>query len=360
MAATGSPARANRDQAMQPVGGPAVWSAAEMAARDDWLYRLSAEDLGELEAAAADFEASGRDLLEMRRELFPLPSFGARLHRFRAEILDGRGFVQLRGLPVARYDRRQAATVFLGIGAHLGDEMASQNAKGHVLGHVRDIGQSRRDPDQRGPYSRERIPFHVDCCDIVGLLCLQPAKAGGESSIASSGHIYNTLLARRPELIAPLTRPVYRDRRGEIPPGKEPWYAIPVFSRDGDLLSTSIEPTYIGSVARHFDKEPNDDAQREGVAAVQALAEELHLDIAFEQGDMQFLHNHTIMHSRQGFEDFPEPDRHRHLLRLWLLNHDGRPLPAAYYERHGAPDSVRRPGGIVGPDTVLHCPLEPA
>ena len=343
---------------LQPISGPEVWSGADMAARSDWLYNLTVDDIAEIDDAAAEFIASGQDLLALNQERFPLPQFGATLQGLRAEILRGRGFVQLRGLPVARMSRLQAALAFMGIGAHLGDAFASQNAKGHVLGHVKDLGQSRENPDQRGPYSSETIPYHVDSCDIVGLLCLQAARSGGESSLASSGHIYNELLRRRPDLVEPLTRPIYRDRRGEVPTGKEPWYAIPIFSHFEGHLSTNIEPTYIASAERHFDKEPHSEEQLEALDLVARLAREVHLDIAFEVGDMQFLHNHTIMHSRRGFIDGDSEDEVRHLLRLWLLCDDGRPLADAYYERHGSRATIRRPGGIVGPDTVLNCPLD--
>ena len=89
----------------------------------------------------------------------------------------------------------------------------------------------------------------------------------------------------------------------------------------------------------------------------QALSEELRFDTGFMRGDMQFCNNHVIFHTRRAFEDFDDPSRKRHLLRLWLKALDGRPLPAAFYERHGTADSIDRPGGIVGIDTVLNAPI---
>lgn len=347
-----------RDQ-LSPVSGPNVWTADEMRLRGDWLYRLSDADIADVDAATAAFIDSGRDLLEIDQESFPLPSFGARLKQIREDILRGRGFVQMRGFPVDRYSRLEAAVAYMGVGAHLGDHMVSQNAKGHVLGHIYDIGQSRANPNQRGPYSSDSIPFHCDYCDIVGLLCLQRSDTGGESKLASSGAIYNEMLRRRPDLVAELMKPNYRDRRGEVPPGKEPWYAIPIFSFTDGLFSLNVEPTYSGSVARHFDHDPNSPTMREAEALLQEVAEAVHLDIDFEPGDMQFLHNHTITHSRGAFRDPVGEPGHRHLLRLWLTCDDGRPVPDAYYERIAARGAVPRPGGIVGPDTVLNCPLEP-
>ena len=330
-----------------------------MRADKRWLVTLATEEIDEIESALHELRSRNLPLLEMQRDDFVIPRLGAHLREIRRDLLHSRGFVQIRGLPVERLGREATAIAFWGIGLHLGDEFASQNQHGHLLGHVRDLGESRSNASQRGPYSRETIPYHVDCCDIVGLLCLHPAKRGGESSLTSSGAVYNTLLERHPQYAACLSEPICRDRRDEIPPGMKPWYAIPIFNHHDGLLSVSIEPTYIGSIARHFGGvNPHTAEQLEAVEAVQRIADELRLDIEFEQGDMQFVHNHTIMHSRQAFEDHEASQKKRHLLRLWLLNHDGRPLPDAYYERHGTRETVERPGGIVGPDTVLNAPLE--
>ncbi len=346
---------------MQPVRGPAVWNADDLAARSDWLHVLDEAEVAELsEVADAATAAAGFDLRKLDRGRFVLSaSLAATIGRIRREIVDGLGFVQIRGLPVARFGRRKAATIFWGIASHLGDEIVSQNARGHLLDHVKDLGQTFRDPSSRGPYTRERIEYHTDACDVVGLLCLQPSASGGESTLASAGTVHNEMLRRRPDLVAALLEPVCRDRRDEVPAGREPWYAMPVFNFHEGLLSITNEPSYIDSVARFFGgRNPNSPAQLEGLRLLDEIAEELHFDIAFEAGDMQFLHNHTVMHSRQAFTDFPEPARKRHLLRIWLLTYDGRPVPPVFYERNGSPQTSRRPGGIVGVATTLRIPLD--
>ncbi|MEC7397305.1 MAG: TauD/TfdA family dioxygenase, partial [Pseudomonadota bacterium] len=109
-------------------------------------------------------------------------------------MLHGRGFGLIRGLPVDDFGKRAAAIAFCAVGQDLGDDVLSQNKHGHVLGHVTDIGEYRSNPSQRGPYSREEIPFHVDCSDIVGLLCMEVSKFGGESSLVSSVAVYNEML----------------------------------------------------------------------------------------------------------------------------------------------------------------------
>jgi hypothetical protein len=343
----------------KPVQHPSVWSPHDLADHTNWLVRLRASDIAELESAVEPLLRDNVPLEQITKAEFPLGEFGDHLREVRNELLHGRGFVQMRALPLDRLGRHWGAIAFWGIGLHIGDEFASQNKHGHLLGHVRDLGESRTNTAQRGPYSRETIPYHVDCCDIVGLCCAAPAKRGGESSVVSSGLIFNTLLEHYPEHVAPLMKPVYRDRRDEIPSGKEPWYAVPVFTRNGNLLTANIEPTYIGSVARHFEgNDPNSKEQRDAIAVVQRLADEFRFDVQFERGDIQFVHNHVIMHSRQAFEDFELVDEKRHLFRLWMLNHDGRALPDAFYERHGDRSTVRRPGGIVGKDTQLCAPLD--
>lgn len=342
---------------LAPVVDPAAWRADDMARSKDWLYELSAAEISEIDAAVA--AASGRDFLTVGRDDFSLPTFAATLADIRQDILYGRGFVLIRGMPIGDYDIRQTAMAFWGIGRHLGDDVLSQNAKGHVLGHVADIGQSRSNPNQRGPYSNERIPYHVDCADIVGLLCAQTSLSGGASSLASSVTVHNELLRRRPDLVRVLNEPYYRDRRGEVPAGMEPWYRLAVFHAHEGYFSASLEPTYMGSPQRFPEVPDMTPAQKEALETVQALADELRFDMAFRQGDMQFINNHVVFHTRQAFQDDAAAGKKRHLLRLWLKNLDGRPLPAPFYERHGTVETVDRPGGIVGPDTVLNTPVEP-
>ena len=344
---------------MQPVRGPSVWRPADLARRGDWLHVLGEDEIAELSEAAAAVEQSGLDLLGLDRRRFALSAaLSGTFARFRAQIIDGLGFVQIRGLPVERLGRRKAATIFWGVACHLGDEIVSQNARGNLLDHVKDFGQTFSSPTSRGPYTRERIEYHTDACDVVGLLCLHPSASGGESTLASGGAVHNEMLRRRPDLVEALRQPLYRDRRGEVPPGRDPWYAMPVFNFFEGCLSVTNEPSYIDSVARFFEENPNSPDQLEALQFLDEIAEELHFDIAFEAGDMQFLHNHTVMHSRQAFTDFPDLARRRHLLRIWLLTYDGQPVPPVFYERNGSPETARRPGGIVGADTELRIPLD--
>lgn len=335
----------------------AAWRGPEMCAGSGWELRLSDAEIEEIDRAVA---AIDRPLIEVDRDAFPLPALGPKLARLRRELLEGRGFFLLRGLPVGRMSREDAVAAFWGIGAHFGSAR-SQNASGHLMGHVKDVGLHSSDPNVRVYQTRERQLFHTDSVDIVALMCLQPARSGGLSSIVSSVAVHNEMARRRPDLAAELYEPFIVDRRGEVPEGMKPWFALPVFNRIGDELTTIYTRRYIES-ARRFPEVPAlTPKQVEALDLFDSLcnSDEFRLDMAFESGDMQFLCNHVILHDRTAFEDWPEPERRRHLLRLWLCPPSGRRLPEAFAARYGSIAPGDR-GGIVVKDAVPIVPLEAA
>lgn len=345
--------------AIQAVEGPSVWYGPELAEADSWIHVLTSEELAEVAAALAAVERAATPIADIVQEGFPLPTLGPRLLAIRDELLDGRGFVLLRGLPVERYDRRQAATVFWGLGRWIGTPR-SQNGKGHLLGHVRDLGYDVADPAVRIYQTTSRQTYHTDSVDVVALMCLQTAKSGGLSSLVSSMAIHNEMLRRRPDLLELLYEPFATDRRGEVPPGQKPWFDIPVFNLCEGRLSAIYARQYINS-AQRFDEVPRLTAQQiEALDMFDDLANDpaLRLDMELRRGDMQFVCNHGILHDRTSFEDWPEPERKRHLLRLWLCTPVGRPLPPAYAARYGS-TTIGDRGGIVLHDTKPTVPLEP-
>jgi hypothetical protein len=342
------------------VQGPSAWRGADMAKRpEDWTWHLSAAEIAEIEQAAAAVRERGLDIADIKREDFPLPTVGPTLERLRSEVLNGRGFTLIRGLPVENRPIAESATMYWGIGAYFGSAR-SQNAKGHVLGHVRDLGLATSDPRVRTYQTIKRQYFHTDSCDIVALLCLKIARRGGLSSLVSSNAIYNEMAANHPDLVWRLFQPFATDRRGEIPEGKLPWFDMPVFNDHQGYLSAIYSPTYVRSAQRFPEARrltPEDFAALDCFDAL-AESQQLRLDITFRPGDMQFVHNHTLLHDRTAFEDFEEPERKRHLLRLWFAAPGARPLPPIYAERYGSVQIGDR-GGIICPGTRLHAPLEP-
>ncbi|HEV2335863.1 MAG TPA: TauD/TfdA family dioxygenase [Stellaceae bacterium] len=344
------------------VEGPSAWIGADMRNREaEWSYRLSSAEVAEIEAAVRQVRARGLDIAEIRREDFPLPTLGPVLDRIKGEVIDGRGFALVRGLPVEDRPIPESATAYWGIGSYFGSAR-SQNAKGHLLGHVYDLGRglSATNPNLRSYATAERQNFHIDRCDVVALLCLRQAKSGGLSTIVSSMAVHNAMAERRPDLLERLYRPFPVDRRGEVPEGKAPFYEAPVFNAHAGLVSVLYSRLHIGSAQRF------PEARRltaEDIEALDMLAElandpELRLDMNFMPGDIQFLHNHTILHARSAYEDWPEAERKRHLLRLWLAPDGARPLPAVFAECYGGLTIGDR-GGIICQGTRLHAPLQP-
>jgi hypothetical protein len=342
------------------IAGPAVWYGPEMARRDDWILPLTEAEVAEVEAAALPLAAAERDVASIRASDFPLPTLGQRLRALLPELLDGRGFALLRGLPVGRWSLREAATAFFGLGAHLGGAR-SQNAKGHVLGHVRDLGLSSDDPRVRIYQTRERQTFHTDSSDIVGLLCLRTARSGGLSALVSSVTLFNEMRRRRPDLLRLLMEPIATDRRGEVPEGQKPYFMIPVFNWHEGHLSAIYQRQYVDSAQRFPDAPRLTPRHVEALDLLDALANDaaLHFTMALEPGDVQLVHNHTILHDRTGFEDWPEPERRRHLLRLWLAPAEARPLPPVFAERFGSVTPGDR-GGVLVPGTRPNAPLDAA
>ena len=342
-----------------PLSGPAAWYGPDILRRRDWVHVLSADDIGELDAAIRRHLESGLGMDRITPATFSLPRLAAKLKRILDEMLHGRGFAVVRGFPVNRYTTEQAAIGFLGLGSHFGS-FRSQNAKGHLLGHVKDLGLDIKAEGTRFYQTNRQLDYHTDSCDIVGLLCLKTAKAGGASRIVSSVTLYNEILRCRPDLAAALFSAFPTDRRNEVPPGMLPWFDVPVFNWHADELTTIYVGQYIRSAQANLpDARRLSGAETEALTLLDELADsaQFRLEMSFEPGDMQFLHNHQILHSRTDFEDWEEPGKRRHLLRLWLSPTEARPLPPSFAARYGALTPGDR-GGIITRETKLKFVLE--
>ncbi|NNE98665.1 MAG: TauD/TfdA family dioxygenase [Pyrinomonadaceae bacterium] len=338
--------------------GLTVWYGPKMAKRkDEWQLDLTREEIAELENAASQFLATRSNIGELDQEKFFLPTLNRKLNFLREELIHGRGFFLLRGLPVEKYTEKEAATIFYGLGTHLGNAR-SQNAAGHVLGHVCDLGADAGDPGIRYYQTNQRQTFHTDSCDVVGLLCLQPAKKGGESLLVSGDTLFNEMRERRPDLLKLLMEPIATDRRGEVPEGMLPYLLIPVFSFFENKVTVFYQRQYIESAQRFDDAPRLTEKHIEALDLFDELAnsDQLNFSMMLEKGDMQFVYNHAMLHDRTGFEDWDELKKRRHLLRLWLSVPDDRLLPEVFASRFGSVEIGNR-GGIVVPGTKFCVPL---
>ena len=334
------------DPVPEPPQTSATWTSAELA--DDterWTRVWSTSELDDLIDAAE--QLGDTDLTRLDPTTIAPHSTQNLATDIRSDLIDGLGFTLLRGLPVDELDPTTTSAVFVLLGGLVGHPR-SQNAAGHLLGHVRDVGADLTEPGTRIYQTCERQTFHTDSSDAVALLCLKTAESGGRSMLASVEAVYRQLRHQRPDLAAWLFEPLSTDRRNEQPAGEDPWFEIPVLSWYDNRLTVLYQRTYIDSAERfrHAPRPPP-----EHIEALDLFDEilndpSIHLTMDLEPGDMQFVYNHSLLHDRTSFVDHPDASQRRHLLRLWLSLPGDRRLPPYFAQRYGSV-SVGNRGGIV-------------
>lgn len=296
------------------------WSSDQLADESLWTELLSRAELEELDDALRHALEKSEDVLEIGRDDFPLPKLHDRLVEIERELIDGRGFVRLRGIDRARYSQPEMEMLYWGIGMHLGAPWP-QNQHGHVLGDVTDQGKALDDPTARGnELGGTALPFHCDGSDLVGLLCLENGMRGGLSAVANSVTIHNRLVRESPELASEFYQPQPYDFRGEQPPGGAPFYTLPVFTEWKGRLFVRCIPPYIRASQRHDEAPRLTECAARALDRVVELADDPanHVKMELLPGDMQFINNYHVMHGRTAYEDDRSAGQIRHLKRLWL------------------------------------------
>ncbi|WP_025770414.1 TauD/TfdA family dioxygenase [Thioalkalivibrio sp. HK1] len=300
----------------KPLRIPAAWLGDDMRAHDDWRVELGGDDIDEIERALAVAKGTGKPLHALGKEDFPLPSLTGKIARWRQEIASGRGFQVIRGIPVERWSLVDCERFFWCFGLCFGIPGA-QNPRGDLLGNVRDEGASSGAKKVRFYQTSDKIAYHCDAADVVGLLCVQKALAGGISRIVSSVSVYNRLLEMKPDLIDRLYRPFFLDTYGE---GGLDYFPVPPCRFADGELRTFYHSDYFRSAVRHEGVPPFTDEERDLLDTYEEIANspQMCLDMEFLPGDIQLLSNHTQLHARTDYEDGVEPENKRHLLRLWI------------------------------------------
>jgi hypothetical protein len=253
-------------------------------------------------------------LAELTPQAFPLPTAGAMLRRLAREVTDGGGFALLNGVPVDD----DPDLVCVGVGSYAGT-IAAQGPEHMPVQHVRDQGADPDMPTTRSYQHSGALGYHADPTTIVALLCVRPAKSGGLSSIVRSAAVHDELARVRPDLARVLYQPWWRDMRtGD---GPDSFRQSPVYALDDrGRLSVSYGPDYMRSAQRGAQVPPLSPVQLEAMAVLDQMNGDPRFSVTMDlrPGDMQFLNNHVIVHRRTAYEDHPEPERCRDLIRLWL------------------------------------------
>ena len=314
-----------------PIEDPAAWRGDRMAERSDWILPLDEGMVVELESAVAAVVARGIDLFAVTRPDFPLPRMSGHLETMLRELEGGRGFVLLRGLPVARWSDAENRIAIWGLGAHLGLAVG-QDLAGNLLHDVRDTGRRFGSDDSIRYYQTSHaIRLHTDGGDVFALGCVRQGASGGRSLVVSAAEVFNRIVRRRPDLAVVLQKDFWMDARGQRPDGAR-CQILPIYTYHQGHLSILLKPEYIDSAQRFDDVPRLTDAQREALEWFHRITREPGVALEFDlrPGDVLLASNHTIMHGRTEFEDASDPAYRRHLLRLWLTIPNGRPLPPHY------------------------------
>lgn len=310
---------------------PANWRGTDMMQRSDWRAILTDVHRDELAAAIEHARQSGKEVLQLTKEDFPLPTLGPLIAALNDHLEGGRGFVVLEGIPASDYDDETSKIALWGLGRHMG-EPAKQDGAGNLIHSVRDIGKSVENTDTIRSYqTNDPITFHNDGADVFLLFCVRDGKTGGASRLVSSVAIFEELAKRRPDLAETLRRDYWFDTRGQRSDGAR-IEVMPVYHHHDGLLTVNMKYRYINTAQRFGDVPRLTKRQRDALQMVQDIANETAMVMEFnlKPGDILIANNYVTLHGRTAFEDWDEPDRKRHMLRLWLTIPNGRKLPSVF------------------------------
>jgi hypothetical protein len=347
-----------------PIGGPAAWIGADLERDQSWIHHFTEDDVAAIDGALAHAAKQGLAWDRITRADFPLGGFADAMAAAAGELENGRGIVLLRGLPVERYSPDELKAIHFGLACHLGTPVY-QSANAELIGEITDEGAAAlkrgtlKDAAGKDVFmsSRARVQttgalrWHTDRTDVVALLCVDQARAGGLSEVASAIAIHDAMLARRPDLLDELYGDIPRSRLGEEKGGEAAYYMLPVFAMQDGHFTTHYSRTYV-EAGQKVDGVPRmSAAQWEALDMLAALGHELGVTHRFEPGDIQYLNNHVLYHGRTAYEDSPDGQPgHRLLYRIWISMANSRPLPESFAVLFGATKAGAVRGGIRQPD----------
>jgi len=300
-----------------------AWVGGELPEKEDWVVRLPGPAFHRLVARAGALAERGLPVADLRRDHFYDPELARALAGPFAEVRDGRGFVVLRGLPADGAPLRALKLACWGLASLIG-RGPSQSNLGDFVDAPADVAAA--DSPAHGDRNGEDLHLHTDACDMIALMAVRAARRGGDSAVASAFAVHNLFLRERPELLPALYRGAPNHRRGDQP-FDPAWVAprrVPVFSIAGRALSIRYAPPYLAD-GLHAAGE-GDSALIEAMDALQRFGERVKTTFRLEPGEVLLLNNLTTLHARSRFDDWPEPERKRLLLRLKLNAVGFRPI----------------------------------
>jgi alpha-ketoglutarate-dependent taurine dioxygenase len=314
------------------VEGPSAWVGRNVR-QEDYRVELSTTCHDEIRRAIDELRAFPLPTIVLRPEDFAMPACREQMAWVRHILERGVRFAIVDRLPVAEMEAGEATAVYWLLSSMISRPVA-QKLDGTLIYDVLDTGQEALPGSGVRPDKTNiEIRFHNDNAynntppDYVGLLCLRHAMSGGHSRVISFHSAHNALVTRHPNELPRLYQPFWFDRQREFHPGESSVFAAPVFENPAELKARfSVHQINSGYALRG---EPIDDEGAAAISAMFDIVEEdgLSVDFDLEPGQMQFVDNRALGHSRTAFVDYPEPGRKRHLVRLWMRDHGRRAYP---------------------------------
>ena len=318
------------------IDHPSAWKGSDFSGPDDVAFDLEDRHRDALWSVVRRARESGRSLSELTPAETAMPEIAGDLRALRHELIDGRGLVLVRGWPVDEMTHDELGMAYWAFGTGFGRGVA-QSPMGDRLGYVTDVSTDGK--RERGYRSAVELSLHTDSDDIVSLLCLRQARIGGESRLVSSVAVYNEIVRSRPDLLEPLFAGYHYHWFGEQPPGQGTVtdYPVPVFGYERGRLSCVFLREFIRMAAEETGI-ALDARQSEALDVFGEVMEREAMQFRFHlhPGCASFINNYTVLHSRTAFEDWPQDERKRLLLRLWLKADPPRPVVANQRRYYGS------------------------
>ncbi|MFK7818164.1 MAG: TauD/TfdA family dioxygenase [Planctomycetaceae bacterium] len=304
------------------VVGPANWKKQNLA-ESDWLRDLAAQDVSE----ADRLESVSQNIA--------------------TTLETGVGVLLLRNTGLEQHDDEVAKQRFLKLMSRVGTAV-SQSSTGDLVFSVRDAGFKEDDTRARGPNTKKKLSFHTDRCDVIAFLCLQQAKSGGENQVVSSVAIYNEIRQRRPDLLSVLMKPFLYKRHNVDTGNALAFCEQPIFSFCEEKFACAFLRVLIDRAYADEQTPDISPEQKEALDFLESVAAEPEMQLRFvqEPGDILLLNNWITLHRRTAFEDWPDPERRRHILRIWLSMPNSRPLDPLFKANYGAVEAGAIRGGM--------------
>lgn len=272
-----------------------------------WSFDLSEAD-----------QAALIDLGQGRSNSATLHELAAKARDWAQMLSEGPGFVRLRKFPVDELSAAELESAYRALGALIGTPVG-QDRQGNLITHIRDE-RLAPGPAVRRYQTNLSQGFHSDASDIVGLLCLQPAKSGGMSRIVSAHTIYNELARQAPSLLELLYEPMPWSRHTEQREGETSYFELAPISDVDGVPRISVIPWFIRQSQEHPSAPRLTAQQLAALDLFDSLTDrpDLQITMQFERGDLQWLNNTSILHARDSYVDHEQPHLRRHMVRVWL------------------------------------------